>query len=295
MNNLHNVCRDAPRSGQMITFGQFLFTAVEGLRHQLTWGKYGPKLKKTMVPLTHWLLLVTLFFIVSLLNMAALSYNISIPLHIIFRSGGLIVNMIMGTIVLGKRYSFGQIFGVLFVTIGVIVATLDNASNQIEVIKKYAPVHAGKNNTGNTTEFNTGIALLVVAMILSAIMGLFQEVTYKKYGKHWREGLFYTHFLALPFFLIFSNHLLNQVHEYNKSTRIPISEAINQIPILVSVVPEPIRAVLYTIKIRKLWTYFIMNVVTQCESYDINYNFFNFKLDSQFTEIHFFNHFNYLL
>lgn len=89
--------------GQMITFGQFLFTAVEGLRHQLTWGKYGPKLKKTMVPLTHWLLLVILFFIVSLLNMAALSYNISIPLHIIFRSGGLIVNMIMGTIVLGKR------------------------------------------------------------------------------------------------------------------------------------------------------------------------------------------------
>jgi UDP-xylose/UDP-N-acetylglucosamine transporter B4 len=29
-------------------------------------------------------------------------------------------------------------------------------------------------------------------MILSAGMGLFQEVTYKKYGKQWREGLFYT-------------------------------------------------------------------------------------------------------
>jgi hypothetical protein len=29
-------------------------------------------------------------------------------------------------------------------------------------------------------------------MILSAGLGLFQEVTYKKYGKQWREGLFYT-------------------------------------------------------------------------------------------------------
>jgi UDP-xylose/UDP-N-acetylglucosamine transporter B4 len=29
-------------------------------------------------------------------------------------------------------------------------------------------------------------------MVLSAGMGLFQEVTYKKYGKQWREGLFYT-------------------------------------------------------------------------------------------------------
>ena len=89
--------------GQLITLGQFIFVAVEGLRHQLTWGKYGPKLKKTVVPLTHWLFLVTLFFIVSLLNNIALGYNISMPLHIIFRSGGLIVNMIMGAIILGKR------------------------------------------------------------------------------------------------------------------------------------------------------------------------------------------------
>jgi hypothetical protein len=29
-------------------------------------------------------------------------------------------------------------------------------------------------------------------MIISAGMGLFQEVTYKKHGKQWREGLFYT-------------------------------------------------------------------------------------------------------
>jgi hypothetical protein len=49
-----------------------------------------------------------------------------------------------------------------------------------------------QNNPGNTTEFFTGILLLVIAMVLSAGMGLFQEVTYKKYGKQWREGLFYT-------------------------------------------------------------------------------------------------------
>lgn len=32
----------------------------------------------------------------------------------------------------------------------------------------------------------------MIAMVLSAGMGLFQEVTYKKYGKQWKEGLFYT-------------------------------------------------------------------------------------------------------
>ena len=41
-------------------------------------------------------------------------------------------------------------------------------------------------------EFFVGITILVIAMLLSACMGLMQEVTYKKYGKQWREGLFYT-------------------------------------------------------------------------------------------------------
>lgn len=42
------------------------------------------------------------------------------------------------------------------------------------------------------TEFMIGITLLVIAMVLSAGLGLLQEVTYRKYGKQWREGLFYT-------------------------------------------------------------------------------------------------------
>jgi UAA transporter family len=37
-----------------------------------------------------------------------------------------------------------------------------------------------------------GILILSVAMVLSAGLGLLQEITYRKYGKAWREGLFYT-------------------------------------------------------------------------------------------------------
>ncbi|KAG0738775.1 hypothetical protein G6F57_007064 [Rhizopus arrhizus] len=199
---------DAPKSGQLITLGQFIFVAVEGLRHQLTWGK----------------------------------------------SGGLIVNMIMGAIILGKRYSVGQIVGVVLVTAGVIWATLDNASNTTE------------SNSGSTADFIIGITLLIIAMVLSAGMGLFQEVTYKKYGKQWREGLFYTHFLALPFFLLFSNNLIGQIHEYNKSPLMPVSKVLEQIPVLgsaASLIPTALMSILHTIEIRKLWAYLIMNVVTQ--------------------------------
>lgn len=49
-------------------------------------------------------------FTVSVLNNAALAYHISVPLHIVFRSGGLIVNMIMGWLVLNKRWVLVRTF-----------------------------------------------------------------------------------------------------------------------------------------------------------------------------------------
>lgn len=37
-----------------------------------------------------------------------------------------------------------------------------------------------------------GIALLTVALFISARMGIYQEVLYKRYGKHPREALYVT-------------------------------------------------------------------------------------------------------
>jgi UDP-xylose/UDP-N-acetylglucosamine transporter B4 len=47
------------------------------------------------------------------------------------------------------------------------------------------------------------LAILFLAQILSAIMGLYTEETYRQYGPHWKENLFYSHLLALPLFLPF--------------------------------------------------------------------------------------------
>jgi UDP-xylose/UDP-N-acetylglucosamine transporter B4 len=51
--------------------------------------------------------------------------------------------------------------------------------------------------------FSTGLAILFVAQVLSAIMGLYTEETYREYGPHWKENLFYSHLLALPLFAPF--------------------------------------------------------------------------------------------
>ncbi|KAI8883110.1 UAA transporter [Backusella circina FSU 941] len=212
----------------------------------MTWGKKGPKLKPRVVPISNWFLLVTLFFIVSVLNNLALGYNISIPLHIIFRSGGLIINMLLGTLFLKKRYSVGQITGILLVTVGVICATLN-----------YDNIASDNNDQ---TDFSVGIILLVIAMFLSAGMGLFQEVLYQKYGKQWREGLFYTHFLALPLFIFFYKDLFHQAVLYNSSPLQPLAVILEQIPIL-NAFRESIPFIGF--KVRKLWAFLIMNVITQ--------------------------------
>lgn len=39
--------------------------------------------------------------------------------------------------------------------------------------------------------FCPGIAMLTFALLMSARMGIFQEMLYKQYGKHSKEALFY--------------------------------------------------------------------------------------------------------
>ncbi|ORZ03044.1 UAA transporter [Syncephalastrum racemosum] len=240
-------------SGQLVTFGQFIFVALEGLRHHVEFVPY-PRLKPTVVPLSRWILLVAIFFLVSVLNNLALAYRISMPLHIIFRSGGLFANMVLGAIILKKRYPMGQIMGVGLVTLGVVWATLDNA----------APSSAENSDDG---DFLIGITLLVVAMVLSACMGLLQEVTYKKYGKQWREGLFYTHFFALPFFLLFWNDMAEQVAIYNASPAAPLATVFEQVPVLGTAInnllPRFIHSTLDTIHVPKLWAFLALNILTQ--------------------------------
>jgi len=49
-----------------------------------------------------------------------------------------------------------------------------------------------KEATEDVRKYATGIAMLISSLVLIGLLGLTQERTYKKYGPHWREGVFYT-------------------------------------------------------------------------------------------------------
>ncbi|KAI4749737.1 UAA transporter [Aureobasidium sp. EXF-12298] len=68
----------------------------------------------------------------------------------------------------------------------------------------------GKSVETNSTDLSSGLLILLAAQILSAYMGVYVQDTYATHGSHWRENLFYSHFLSLPLFLPLAGTLRRQ-------------------------------------------------------------------------------------
>lgn len=148
-----------------------------------------------------------MFFVANVFNNYAFDFNIPMPLHMIFRAGSLIANMIMGIILLKKSYRLDKYISVGMITLGIVICTVVSGSNVTRSVGKSTKV------VKETTEFEdfcwwvAGIACLTLALFVSARMGIYQEVLYKKHGKYPNEALYYTHLLPLPAFLVLSSNL----------------------------------------------------------------------------------------
>ncbi len=124
------LCREDPGAGNIISFFQFLFVSLEGLVFVSRFFQVAP-----VIPIRKYILMVSFYFFVSVVNNYALNFNIPLPLHMIFRSvslksplfrmlcclvcmfamsaqcqsylvlsqGSLVANMIMGILILKKR------------------------------------------------------------------------------------------------------------------------------------------------------------------------------------------------
>ncbi|XP_042878767.1 UDP-xylose and UDP-N-acetylglucosamine transporter-like [Penaeus japonicus] len=229
---LELLVKDEPACGTILTFAQFLFIAVEGFVVTMDWGR-----KKNAIPVKEYLLLMAMFFTVNVTNNMAFGYKISMPLHIIFRSGGLIASLVMGVLVLGRSYALSKYLSVIMITLGTIICTFASAENLEE-----------SNNAADST-FTTwlmGIGILTFALFMSARMGIFQEMLYVRHGKHPREALFFIHTLSLPGFLLTWGSIAEHVTKFSSSAPLP---ALAHVPGLAAV--------------PRLWLYLVGNVLTQ--------------------------------
>ncbi|XP_062402991.1 UDP-xylose and UDP-N-acetylglucosamine transporter [Sardina pilchardus] len=229
---LELLVRDFPGCGNIVTFAQFAFIALEGFIFETNFGR-----KKPAIPMSNYVIMVTMFFTVSVINNYALNFNIAMPLHMIFRSGSLIANMILGIIILKKRYTASKYVSIILVSVGICICTIMSAK-QVNVEKgtEDESVYA-------FMWWLLGIAMLTFALLMSARMGIFQETLYKQYGKHSKEALFYNHCLPLPGFLLLSTDIYNHSLLFNQSAPV-------EVPLIGQAVPV-------------MWLYLLMNVITQ--------------------------------
>lgn len=229
---LELLVKEHPGCTNLITFSQFLFIAIEGFIFATNFGKRRP-----VVPLKHYVTLVVMVFLVSISNNHALSYDISMPLHMIFKSGSLIANMVLAIILQKRRYSLSKHLAVYMITLGIVICTIASVGGS--KVKEAGTV---KDEVGSIYTKCVGIGLLLFALLLSARMGIYQETLYARYGKHPRESLFYAHTLPLPGFLLLVPNIYSQAVLFNQSAPLPL-------PMLEN--------------IPRSWVYLLLNIFTQ--------------------------------
>ncbi|PWW79220.1 UAA transporter [Tuber magnatum] len=207
LKDLGQLATAEPQTGHLLTFAQFLFVATEGLIYHFD-ASSKTLLKPNQVPIHRWLVQILLYFTVSILNNYAFGYSISVPVHIILRSGGSMTTLVIGWLC-GKRYSRVQALSVLVLTVGIVLSAWGDSKG------------VGKTEE-SMTRFITGLAILFIAQVISAFMGLYVERTYTRYGNHYREGLFYSHFLSLFLFIPFIPSIRTQYHRLLESPPLPL-------------------------------------------------------------------------
>jgi len=193
---LELLVKSDPGCGNLVTFLSFLFISIEGFIFTSDFGRKTPK-----VPLKAYTTMVIMYFGVSVVNNWALSFDIPMPLHMIFRAGSLIANMIMGMLILGRRYSGTKYLAVLAISVGIGLCTIVSSKQSSQ--SEESEIKDNPDDSGwKALTFATGIFMLTFALFMSARMGIYQEVIYSKYGKHAKEALYYSHCLPLAGFLL---------------------------------------------------------------------------------------------
>lgn len=203
---LEALIQTSPSCGSLITFLQFALTALLTLPSNVSFREPSSWrhafLRKRHIPFRSWVIYTALFLAINILNNTAFSYRISVPLHIILRSAGPVTTMLVFYFYSGRRYPPLKIFAVLLLFLGVVVAAVSDAYS-----KKPDAFAANSGSARPSSEIlrqqGPGFVLLFSALLLSAIMGLYSDGLYARYGRSaavTSESLFYSHTLSLPYF-----------------------------------------------------------------------------------------------
>ncbi|CUS21946.1 LAQU0S04e04478g1_1 [Lachancea quebecensis] len=182
--------------GNIVTFTQILFVALKTLPEFLNFRNPPTFLRRRSIPFKIHLLSVLLFLLGTISNNSVFAFGVSVPLHIVFRSSATAITMALSWAIGQRTYTQRQVFSAILMTVGGIITIIYRSSEfSLESLKA---VSASSIKTGD----GVGLLLLVSSSVLLCSYSLLNDWTYRTYGKHWKESLFYMHLLSIPLLLV---------------------------------------------------------------------------------------------
>mmetsp|Transcript_33810 Transcript_33810/g.87910 ORF Transcript_33810/g.87910 Transcript_33810/m.87910 type:complete len:329 (-) Transcript_33810:134-1120(-) len=191
-----------PSAGNLVTCTEFVFVMLQSLPQYVTVKsggiRFAPRLASDQAHLMHGAVWVSMSVLVNV----AYGYNITVPIHTLFRSCNVVSSVIVGWLFFGVTYGVSQLFSVVLVTCGIFLATIGDAS--------VLCVHCDGGILGALTNakedmrvWAVGIAILLLVLFLQAFLGHLQRIFYDRYPGTSDEFMFFSHVYALiPTFLM---------------------------------------------------------------------------------------------
>jgi solute carrier family 35 (UDP-xylose/UDP-N-acetylglucosamine transporter), member B4 len=186
-------------AGILLTPVQFLFTILGGLPEYIasksTW-------QQIFVPAMPWKdlwMLVLLHAPMSHLNNLAFAFGkVNQVMHVVVRSAGAVVSLLLGVLFFRQRFSWQQVGSVALLTVGAVLIAVAE--------RKVPPPCCGEANTAPATFQSmtiVGEAVLVLILIVAALLTHLQSHTRKKYPQSSStEQMVWIHCLGLVVLLV---------------------------------------------------------------------------------------------
>lgn len=165
--------------GWLLTFIQYAFYTMFTLIQRFVSGNSEDA---RVTPLAAYMVLAT--FSVGTVGLSNASCDfLTYPTQVLFKSSKILPVMLMGTIILRKRYKAVEYVCVLMITLGLFFLNSSSKSNH--------------RANGNETDTSLGFLLISAALLCDALIGNVQEKVFKLYSPSTSENLFYTKFYGM--------------------------------------------------------------------------------------------------
>lgn len=182
--------------------------------------------------------------------------------------------MIMGIIILNRKYAFSKYLSVFMITTGIALCTIVSGQ-EIKSLQQKNVDHVPTTPWDDFFWWILGISLLTIALFISARMGIYQEELHSRYGKHAREALYYTvifhNFLPYSISTLYSviiNIIINIIYKISLQHFLPLPFFLTLAPNIYdhwkfALASEPMKLPLIGVHMPSLIVYLIGNVLTQ--------------------------------